>query len=124
MRKEKAIYHTMNLFSLDITSKCLVAEGWCPVADLSTIQQSLLRSSVHLYGHLRMLSVAAAVPALMPAAASFARPRCPRRTSSCPRSCTAWRRTRCHRRSIAPTSSLLASRFERGRISVVGQGPD
>ena len=62
MRKEKAIYHTMNLFSLDITSKCLVAEGWCPVADLSTIQQSLLRSSVRLRGRPRVLLVAAAAP--------------------------------------------------------------
>jgi V-type H+-transporting ATPase subunit a len=46
VRKEKAIYHTMNLFSLETTAKCLVAEGWCPVADLNAIQASLKRSAV------------------------------------------------------------------------------
>jgi hypothetical protein len=30
-RKEKSIYHTMNMLSLDVTKKCLVAEGWSPV---------------------------------------------------------------------------------------------
>jgi V-type H+-transporting ATPase subunit a len=45
VRKEKAIYHTMNLFSLETTAKCLVAEGWCPVADLNAIQASLKRSA-------------------------------------------------------------------------------
>lgn len=31
MRKEKSIYHTLNMLSLDVTKKCLVAEGWSPV---------------------------------------------------------------------------------------------
>ena len=30
-RKEKSIYHTLNMLSLDVTKKCLVAEGWSPV---------------------------------------------------------------------------------------------
>ena len=31
VRKEKAIYHTLNMLSLDVTKKCLVGEGWSPV---------------------------------------------------------------------------------------------
>lgn len=31
VRKEKYIYHTLNMLSLDVTKKCLVAEGWSPV---------------------------------------------------------------------------------------------
>ncbi|GAB6031884.1 hypothetical protein CHUAL_010280 [Chamberlinius hualienensis] len=41
VRKIKAIYHTLNLFNLDVTQKCLIAECWCPVADLETIHFAL-----------------------------------------------------------------------------------
>jgi V-type H+-transporting ATPase subunit a len=41
VRKIKAIYHTLNMFNLDVTQKCLIAECWCPVGDLSKIQQAL-----------------------------------------------------------------------------------
>ncbi|CAG2166259.1 unnamed protein product, partial [Oppiella nova] len=30
IRKMKSIYETMNMFNIDVTSKCLVAECWCP----------------------------------------------------------------------------------------------
>jgi len=45
-RKIKAIYHTMNLFNLDVTQKCLIAECWCPVSDLDRIHMALKRGSV------------------------------------------------------------------------------
>ena len=41
VRKIKAIYHTLNMFNLDVTQKCLIAEGWCPVNELSSIQNAL-----------------------------------------------------------------------------------
>lgn len=30
--REKAVYHILNMLSIDVTKKCLVGEGWCPVA--------------------------------------------------------------------------------------------
>ena len=45
-RKIKAIYHTLNLFNLDVTQKCLIAECWCPTGDLDKIQMALKRATV------------------------------------------------------------------------------
>ncbi|KAG8190723.1 hypothetical protein JTE90_024858 [Oedothorax gibbosus] len=45
VRKIKAIYHTLNLFNLDVTQKCLIAECWCAVADLDKIQMALCRGT-------------------------------------------------------------------------------
>ncbi|XP_063966546.1 V-type proton ATPase 116 kDa subunit a 1-like isoform X2 [Lytechinus pictus] len=45
VRKLKAIYHTLNLFNLDVTQKCLIAECWCPVSDLDKIQMALRRGT-------------------------------------------------------------------------------
>ena len=35
----------MNMFNLDVTQKCLIAECWCPVSDLNKIQQALRRGT-------------------------------------------------------------------------------
>ncbi|XP_071491442.1 V-type proton ATPase 116 kDa subunit a 1-like [Diadema antillarum] len=45
VRKLKAIYHTLNLFNLDVTQKCLIAECWCPVTDLDSIKLALRRGT-------------------------------------------------------------------------------
>ncbi|GLT86177.1 hypothetical protein SLE2022_043330 [Rubroshorea leprosula] len=45
VRKEKSIYHTLNMLSLDVTKKCLVAEGWSPVFASKQIQDALHRAA-------------------------------------------------------------------------------
>ncbi|XP_069041950.1 V-type proton ATPase 116 kDa subunit a isoform X1 [Lepisosteus oculatus] len=45
VRKMKAIYHTLNLCNIDVTQKCLIAEVWCPVTDLDSIQFALRRGT-------------------------------------------------------------------------------
>ncbi|KAK2155312.1 hypothetical protein LSH36_243g04002 [Paralvinella palmiformis] len=45
VRKIKAIYHTLNMFNLDVTQKCLIGECWCPVVDLDKIQMALRRGT-------------------------------------------------------------------------------
>ncbi|XP_037573326.1 V-type proton ATPase 116 kDa subunit a 1 isoform X3 [Dermacentor silvarum] len=45
VRKIKAIYHALNLFNLDVTQKCLIAECWCAVSDLEKIQMALHRGT-------------------------------------------------------------------------------
>ncbi|EDV21047.1 uncharacterized protein TRIADDRAFT_30908 [Trichoplax adhaerens] len=45
IRKMKAIFHTLNLFNVDVTQKCLIAECWCPVFQLADIQNALQRGS-------------------------------------------------------------------------------
>jgi V-type H+-transporting ATPase subunit a len=41
VRKMKAIYHTMNLFNLEVNQKCLIAECWAPVSELTRIKLAL-----------------------------------------------------------------------------------
>ena len=46
VKKMKAIYHVLNLCSFDVTNKCLIAEVWCPVADLQNLRHALEEGSV------------------------------------------------------------------------------
>ncbi|XP_053557794.1 V-type proton ATPase 116 kDa subunit a 2 [Bombina bombina] len=45
VKKMKAIYHILNLCSFDVTNKCLIAEVWCPVADLQNVRGGLVEGS-------------------------------------------------------------------------------
>lgn len=45
VKKMKAIYHTMNLFNMDVTKKCLIGECWVPVPDLPKVQKALTDGS-------------------------------------------------------------------------------
>uniref|UniRef100_A0A8C8DE36 V-type proton ATPase subunit a n=1 Tax=Oryzias sinensis TaxID=183150 RepID=A0A8C8DE36_9TELE len=45
VRKMKAIYHTLNLCNIDVTQKCLIAEVWCPLSDMDSIQFALRRGT-------------------------------------------------------------------------------
>ena len=44
VKKMKSIYEIMNMFSVDITSKCLIAECWCPTIHIATIQECLIKA--------------------------------------------------------------------------------
>lgn len=46
VKKEKSVYHTLNMLSMDVTKKCLVAEGWSPVFASTQIQDALQRAAL------------------------------------------------------------------------------
>lgn len=45
VRKEKAVYDTLNMLNFDVTKKCLVGEGWCPFFAKTQIQETLQRAT-------------------------------------------------------------------------------
>lgn len=45
VKKLKAIYHTMNLFSMDVSYKCLIGECWVPTDDLHLLQSAIAEGS-------------------------------------------------------------------------------
>lgn len=48
VRKEKAIFHNMNLFIYDSNRRTLIAEGWCPTNDIDKINQTLKSVTVSI----------------------------------------------------------------------------
>uniref|UniRef100_A0A0C9RVH1 V-type proton ATPase subunit a n=1 Tax=Wollemia nobilis TaxID=56998 RepID=A0A0C9RVH1_9CONI len=46
VRKEKAVYHTLNMLSIDVARTCLVAECWCPAFAKAQIQDALQRATL------------------------------------------------------------------------------
>lgn len=44
--KIKSIYHTLNMFNLDVIQNGLIAECWIPVANLEDVQLALRRGTV------------------------------------------------------------------------------
>ena len=49
VRKMKAIYHTLNMFNIDISHKALIGECWCPIKRLDKIRAALRRGTVSLW---------------------------------------------------------------------------
>ncbi|NXN77265.1 VPP3 ATPase, partial [Bombycilla garrulus] len=45
VQKMKAVYLVLNQCSFDVTQKCLIAEVWCPVQDLTQVQDALRQGS-------------------------------------------------------------------------------
>ncbi|XP_064397872.1 V-type proton ATPase 116 kDa subunit a 1-like [Halichondria panicea] len=45
VKKIKSVYHILNMFNLDVTQRCLIAECWCPVDALDEIQAALTRGT-------------------------------------------------------------------------------
>lgn len=45
VRREKAVYNTMNMLSVDISAQALVGEAWAPMDAALSIQQSLQRAT-------------------------------------------------------------------------------
>lgn len=45
LKKLKAIYHTMNLFNIDVSQNCLIGECWVPSIDIEVAREALQRGS-------------------------------------------------------------------------------
>lgn len=45
VKKVKAIYHTMNMFSVDVSKKCLFGEAWVPTENLQDVKMALINGS-------------------------------------------------------------------------------
>ncbi|KAK2392596.1 V-type proton ATPase subunit a3 [Trifolium repens] len=46
LKKEKSIYRILNMLSINVTKKCLLAEGWCPIFAAGQIQKVLLQATM------------------------------------------------------------------------------
>ncbi|CAJ2643000.1 unnamed protein product [Trifolium pratense] len=46
LKKEKSIYRILNMLNINVTKKCLLAEGWCPISAARQIQKVLLQATM------------------------------------------------------------------------------
>eukprot|EP00080_Pristionchus_pacificus_P023186 PDM83206.1 MSP domain-containing protein [Pristionchus pacificus] len=44
--KIKMVFHTLNMFSIDVTQKCLIAECWIPTNDLDDVRVALRQGTI------------------------------------------------------------------------------
>lgn len=49
IKKMKAIYHTMNLFNVDVTKKCLLGRCWVPTSDLARVRDIFENCDVSIH---------------------------------------------------------------------------
>ncbi|XP_058128493.1 V-type proton ATPase 116 kDa subunit a 1-like isoform X2 [Anopheles coustani] len=45
VKKVKAIYHTLNMFNVDVSKKCLFGEAWVPTTSLQDVKTALVNGS-------------------------------------------------------------------------------
>ena len=50
VKREKAVYHTLNKLSVDVTRKVLVAEAWCPVSGIQRVRTALQEATQQTAG--------------------------------------------------------------------------
>lgn len=45
VKRQKAIYYTLNKFSLDVSHQCLIGEAWCPSSAVGSVREAANRGA-------------------------------------------------------------------------------